>query len=50
MTYVSEKESLQLEMGKIMKGRNLIGKGKYAVRVVDQPLTKLAGRLKDKSS
>ena len=29
--------------------KNLIGKGKYPVKV-DQPLTKLVGRLKDKSS
>ena len=34
---------------KSYKRKNIIGKGKYIVRVVDQPLIKLAGRLKDKS-
>ena len=35
---------------KITKEKNLIGKGKYIVKTVDQPLIKLVGRLKDKSS
>ena len=35
---------------KITKGKYLIGKGKYTVMVEDQPLIKLIGRLKDKSS
>ena len=29
--------------------KNLIGKGKYTIKVLDQTLTKLVGRLKDKS-
>ena len=33
-----------------MKGNNLIGKGKNTVKVVDQPLIKQVGRLKDKNS
>ena len=33
-----------------MKGKNLIGKGKHTVKVVDQPLIKQVGRIKDKSS
>ena len=35
---------------KIMKEKNLIGIGKYAVKVVDKPLIQLVGRIKDKSS
>ena len=35
---------------KITKGKNSIDKGRYPVKVVYQPLTKLVGRLKDKSS
>ena len=35
---------------KITKKKNLIGKGKYTEKVVNQPCAKLAGRLKDKSS
>ena len=31
-----------------MKEKNLIGKGKYTVKVVNQPLIKLVGRLNDK--
>ena len=30
--------------------KNVIGKGKYTVKLIDQPLIKLVGRLKDKSS
>ena len=33
-----------------MKGKNFIGKGKHTVNVVDQPLIKLVGTLKNKSS
>ena len=33
-----------------MKGKKLISKGKPTVKVVNQPHTKLVGRLKDKSS
>ena len=35
---------------KITKGKNLFGKGRYIVKVVNQPHTKLVGGLKDKSS
>ena len=35
---------------KITKGKNLFGEGKYIVKVVNQPHTKLGGRFKDKSS
>ena len=31
------------------KRKNLIGKSKYTVKVIDQPLIKLEGSLKDKS-
>ena len=34
---------------KITKGKKLINKGKYTVKVVSQRCTKLVGRLKDKS-
>ena len=33
-----------------MKGKNLIGKGKYTVKIVDQPLINQVGRLKGKPS
>ena len=33
-----------------MKGKNHIGKGKHTAKIVNQPLIKLVGRLKDKSS
>ena len=35
---------------KITKGKNLIGKDKYAAKVLDQPLIKVTERLKDKNS
>ena len=35
---------------KITKGKSLFGKGKYIVKVVNQPHKKLVGRFKDKSS
>ena len=35
---------------KIKTGKNLISKSKYIVKVLDQPLIKLVGNLKDKSS
>ena len=35
---------------KITKEKNLIGKRKNTVKVVDQPLIKLVGRLKHKSN
>ena len=31
------------------KRKNLIGKSKYTVKIVDQPLVKLVGMLKNKS-
>ena len=33
-----------------MKGKIITGKGKYTVKVVDQLLIKLVGRLEDKGS
>ena len=35
---------------KITKGKNLFGKGRYIVKVVNQPHTNLVGGLKDKIS
>ena len=34
----------------LWREKNLIGKSKHSVKVGDQPLIELAGRLKDKSS
>ena len=33
-----------------MKEKNIIGKGNYIVKVVNQPNTKLVGKLTDESS
>ena len=45
-----EKKSPQLEMWKLWKDKSLC-KGKHIVKVVvGQPLTKLVGRLRDKTS
>lgn len=35
---------------KNIKGKNFIGKGKHGIKVVDQLLVNVVGRLKDKSS
>ena len=47
---LSKKEKTRTRHIKVIKEYNLIGKGKYTVKVVDQPLTKLVGRVKKQSS
>ena len=49
-TLLSGEEKMIARNMKITKGKNLMGKGKHIVKVVNQPLPKLIGRLKDKSS
>ena len=49
-TFLCEKEKVTTRYMKIMEGKNLAGKGKYTVKVVNQPCIRLVGRLKDKSS
>ena len=39
----------QLETGKLQEEKYLTNKGKYIVKVINQPYIKLVGRLKDKS-
>ena len=40
----------KLEIRKLRKEKNLISKRKYIVKILDQPLIKLVGNLKNKSS
>ena len=47
---LSKKEKTRTRSIKVIKEYNLIGKGKYTVKVVDQPLIKLVGRIKKQSS
>ena len=47
-TSLNRKEADKNRNIKFTKGKNLIGKGKYTLKVVDQPLIKLVGRLKNK--
>ena len=49
-TFLCEKEKVTTRYMKITEGKNLAGKGKYTVKVVNQPCIRLVGRLKDKSS
>ena len=44
----SVSKRLQLEICKLWKENNLIGKGKHTAKVVDQSFFKLVGKLKDK--
>ena len=43
-------KNLKKKKKKFTKGKISLVKGKHIVKVVDQPLIKLVGRLKDKSS
>ena len=50
-TFLSEKEKVTTRNMKIMKGKTSpIKEINYTVKVVNQPCTKLVGRLKEKSS
>ena len=44
------KEKATTRNKRITKGKNLTGKGKHIVKVVDQPLIKLVEKLQDKRS
>ena len=49
-TSLCEKEKAKTRNMKITKEKNLIGKCKYTIKVINQQLINLVGRLKDKSS